>query len=75
MCITRVGKIIASSGNRATVRFLDDDVELDVDVSMLGHVEKNSYVEVFAESAISSLTRKEAMWRKKIWIELRRKTE
>ena len=56
------------------MRFLDDNFEVDVDVSMLDRVKKNSYVEVFADSATGLLTRKEAMWRKKLWIELRRRT-
>lgn len=74
MCITRVGRVLAKSGNRATIRFLDDNAELDVDVSMLDKVDNNSYVEVFAYCALGVLTRKEAMYRKKLWVELRRRS-
>jgi hydrogenase maturation factor len=73
MCITRVGKVLDKSGNRATIRFLDDAVTRDIDVSMLTDVGKNSYVEVFANSALNTLTPKEARWKKKLWLELRGK--
>ena len=74
MCITRVGKILGKNGNRATVRFLDDNTTREIDISMLNDIGKNSYVEVFADTALNPLTPKEAQWKKKLWIELRGKT-
>ncbi len=72
MCVTRVGRIIElNGGGTATVRFLDDGVTREVNVSMVGDVRKNSYIEVFAESALNTLTPEEAQFRKKLWIELR----
>lgn len=73
MCIAKVGRILSKSGNKAIVKFVDDALEREVDVSMLADVKKNSYVEVFSDTALSTLTRKEALWKKKIWIELREK--
>jgi hydrogenase maturation factor len=73
MCVTRVGKILSIAGSRATVEFLDDRVARDIDVSMIEGIKKNSYVEVFADSALTQLTPKEARWRKKLWLEMRSK--
>ncbi len=73
MCIAKVGRILSKSGNKAIVKFVDDALEREVDVSMLADVKKNSYVEVFSDIALSTLTPKEALWKKKIWIELREK--
>ncbi len=71
MCLTRVGKVLAVKGNRALVEFLDQEVRRDIDISMV-KVRKNSYVEVFADSALSRLTGKEAQLRKELWLEVRR---
>jgi hypothetical protein len=71
MCITRVGKVIAVSGSRATVRLLDQDMTLDVDASMIQDLQKNLYLEVFTDIALRVLTPKEANWRRKLWVELR----
>jgi hydrogenase maturation factor len=73
MCVTRVGKILSITGRRAMVEFLDDKVTRDIDVSMIDGVKKNSYVEVFGDSALTRLTTSEAHWRKKLWLELRNK--
>lgn len=71
MCITRVAKIVSlGSGNQARARFLDDGAIREIDVSMV-KVNKNSYVEVFADAALSRLSNEEAKWRKGIWLELR----
>ena len=72
MCVTRVAKVISIDGDCASVKFLDDKVVGKVDVSMV-KVSKNSYVEVFADTAISRLSPEEAKWRKELWIELRKR--
>lgn len=73
MCVTRVGKVLSISGNRALVKLLDEDVTRDIDISMV-QIRKNSYVEIFADCALSRLTSKEALWRKRLWLELREQT-
>ena len=73
MCVTRVGKILSITGSMAKVEFLDDKVTRDIDVSMIEGIKKNSFVEVFADSALTRLTPKEALWRKKLWLEMRNK--
>jgi hydrogenase maturation factor len=72
MCISRVGKIVSLKDNRiAAVRLLGDDRLVEnIDVSMLDDVKKNSYVEVFANLALSTLPPKIALERKKAWIEV-----
>jgi hydrogenase maturation factor len=73
MCVTRVGKILSVSGTMAKIEFLDDKATRDIDVSMINDIKKNSFVEVFADSALTQLTPKEARWRKELWQEMRRK--
>ena len=73
MCITRVGRVLSKDGIKAIVKFLDDNLKREVDVSMLADVKKNSYVEIFSDTALNILTQREALWKKKIWIELRQK--
>lgn len=72
MCITRVGKVLSISGSTAKVEFLDDKALREIDVSMVESLKKNSFVEVFADSALRSLTSKEAQWKKKLWLEMRK---
>lgn len=62
MCVTRVGKVLAVKGNLATVRILETGGEADVDVSMVTP-KKNAYLEIFADTAIGSLTKKEAEYK------------
>jgi len=69
MCMTRVGRVLSVSGNRAQVLFFGQDSPRDIDVSMV-KIKKNSYVEVFADSALKKLTSKEAQRRKQLWIEV-----
>ena len=57
----------------AKVEFLDDKVTRDIDVSMIEGIKKSYFVEVFADSALTRLTTKEALWRKKLWLEMRSK--
>lgn len=70
VCVTRVGKILRLQGDRAVVEFLDYNVTMDIDVSMVDAA-KDAYVEVFGDRAIARLTRRDAEARKKIWSELR----
>lgn len=74
MCITRVGKVLGMNGTTATVKLLDDKVTREVDVSMIDGVKKDSFVEVFADRALNTLTAEEARWKKKLWVELRERT-
>ncbi len=71
MCITRVGRIVSLANGKAVVQFFDSNSSGDVDVSML-KVEKDAYVEVFANLALSRLSRREAEERRKAWVEIRR---
>lgn len=57
-------------GERALVGFLDYDLTMDIDVSMID-ARKDAYVEVFGDRAIARLTKREAEARKRIWAELR----
>jgi hydrogenase maturation factor len=70
VCITRVGRILSLQGERALVGFLDHDVTMEIDVSMVD-ARKDAYVEVFGDRAISRLTKREAEARKRVWSELR----
>jgi hydrogenase maturation factor len=72
MCVTRVAKVLLLAGNRAKVEFLDDKVTRNIDVSLIEGLKKNSFVEVFADSALNLLTAKEASWKKELWLEMRR---
>ena len=72
MCITRVGRVLSITGTEAKVEFLDDKATRQIDVSMIEGIKKNSFVEVFADSALTTLTPKEAQWRKKLWLEMRK---
>jgi len=73
LCITRVARVVSSYGNRALVEFLDRDFATEIDVSMV-KVRKNSYVEVFADTALKKLSSREAKRRKEIWLEVWGKT-
>lgn len=69
MCITRVGRILSIRKNRASVLFFGQKSPRDIDVSLV-KAKKNSYVEVFADSALKELTTREAMRRKELWLEV-----
>jgi hypothetical protein len=71
MCVTRVGRVLSVNGGKAVVRFFDDNTMGGVDVSMLD-AKKDSYVEVFANLALSSLTAREAEKRRRAWLEIRK---
>ena len=73
MCITRVGRVMSKKGSKATVRLLDRNTTSVVDVSMIGDVRRNTYVEIFADQALNVLSRKEAELRKKMWNEIKEK--
>jgi hydrogenase maturation factor len=70
MCITRVGKILSLHNSRASVKlFGDDRIVENVDVSMID-ARPSSYVEIYANLALRSLSAKEAGQRKKAWVEV-----
>jgi hypothetical protein len=69
MCVTRVGKVISVQGTRAIVRILDTGAIADINVSLVD-AKKNAYLEIFADSAIGSLNKREAEWKSKIRSEL-----
>lgn len=72
MCITRVGKVIALNKNRASVKLVGDDrIVEDIDVSMID-APVDSYIEVYANLALSKLSVKEANSRKRIWRDVMR---
>jgi hypothetical protein len=64
-----VGKVLSVEGTRALVRIMETGSVADINVSMV-QTKKNAYVEIFADSAIGSLTRREAEWKSRIRSEL-----
>ena len=70
MCISGVGKIVSTNKSKAKVQLLGDErIVDDIDISMI-NAKIDSYVEVFANIAISVITTREALRRKKMWIEV-----
>ena len=65
MCVTRVGKVLSVQGTRAMVRILETGAVADINVSLV-EAKKNAYLEIFADSAIGSLSKREAEWKSKI---------
>ena len=74
MCVTRVAQVISVEGDKAKVKFVESGATRVVDVSLV-ETGKGRYVEVFADQALSGLTKAEAEWRKKVWLDLRAKLE
>lgn len=74
MCVTRVAQVISVDGDKAKVKFVESGATRVVDVSMVD-TRKGGYVEVFADQALSSLTKAEAEWRREVWLDLRTKLE
>jgi len=72
MCITRVGKVISTSGGMADVEFFDKKALAKVDVSMVTGVGKGAYLEVYGNLALSALSPAEANKRKSAWKEIRK---
>ena len=60
MCITRVGQVLSLEGRRANVKYLDTGAVAEIDVSMID-ASKDSYVEIFADHAITRISRQEAV--------------
>jgi len=73
LCLTRVGKVMDIAGTNARVRFLDTKEERSVDVTAV-EAKRGSYVEVFATSAISRITKREAELKASLRVELLRRT-
>jgi hydrogenase maturation factor len=71
MCITRAGKAVSVSKEKARVEFFDGRALDDVDISLV-NVKQGDYVEVFGNMALSLLSPTEARARKKIWSEVRK---
>lgn len=59
MCITKAAKVISLESDEAKVRFLDSGTVRNVNVSLV-HAKEGSYVEVFADHAISKISKEEA---------------
>jgi hydrogenase maturation factor len=74
LCVTRVAEVISVRGDKAKVKFVESDATRVVDVSLV-EARKGSYVEVFADQALSTLTKAEADWRKQVWSDLRSRLE
>lgn len=70
MCITRVGRVLATRQGKAEVEFFDGRKGEDVDVSIVPAA-KGAYVEVFGNVALSTLSHDEAKKRKAMWMEIR----
>ena len=68
MCISRVGKVLSIDKTRAEIQLLGDDrIVEDIDISMIA-AKIDSYVEVFANIALSVISTRDAMKRKKMWV-------
>ena len=68
MCISRVGKVLSIDKTRAEIQLLGDDrIVEEVDISMIA-AKIDSYVEVFANIALSVISTRDAMKRKKMWV-------
>lgn len=68
MCISRVGKILSTDGRNARIILLGDNKVIDeVDVSMIDAA-IDSYVEVFANIALTKVDSREAERRKVAWL-------
>jgi hypothetical protein len=74
VCVTRVAEVISLRGDKAKVRFVESNATRVVDVSMV-EASKGGFVEVFADQALSTLTKAEADWRRQVWSDLRSKLE
>ncbi len=72
MCINRVGKVLQVAEGRARVEFFDSKVLGDVDVSLVGSIQKGGFVEVFGNLALSALSAADARRRKQAWAEIKR---
>jgi hydrogenase maturation factor len=57
-----VGKVLSVKGSRATVKVVETGGLAEVDVSMVD-AKKDSYLEIFADTAIGRLTKKEAEYK------------
>jgi hydrogenase maturation factor len=72
MCITRVGKVVSIYKSKATVMLVGDDrIVENIDVSMID-AKPNSYIEVYANLALATLSIREANQRKRAWLEVMR---
>ncbi len=72
MCITRVGKVISIDKSKAIVKLVGDDrIVENVDVSMVD-AKPESYIEVYANLALGTLSVREANQRKRAWLEVMR---
>ena len=68
MCISRIGKILSVNKSKARVQLLGDDrIVDDIDISMI-EAKVDSFVEVFANIALTTISLREAMKRKKMWV-------
>jgi len=70
MCITRVGRVLATRQGKAEVEFFDGRRSEAVDVSIIPAA-KGAFVEVFGNVALSTLSPAEAKRRKAMWGEIR----
>lgn len=73
MCITKAAKVTSLKDGLARVRFLDSGKLRDVDVSLVD-AKKGSYVEVFADHAISCLSKEEAESKTELILRVLQKT-
>jgi hydrogenase maturation factor len=72
MCVTRVGKVLSMSEGKAKVEFFDGRALGGVDISMTEGVVKGTYVEVYGNLALSTLSPIEARKREAAWREIRK---
>ncbi len=68
MCISRVGRVLSIREGKARVRLLGDNRIVDsIDVSMI-NAKAGSFVEVFANIALSIVSAKDAKKREASWL-------
>jgi hypothetical protein len=71
MCVTRVGKVLSVKGTHAMVRILESGAVVDINLALV-EAKKNAYLEIFADSAIGLLTKREAEWKTSLRSQLTR---
>jgi len=64
-----VARVLSMQDGRATVKYLDSGETVEVDTSMV-NAKKGTYLEIFADTAIGCITRKEAEFKRSLRLEV-----
>lgn len=69
MCVTRVARVLSIEDGRAKVKYLDSEETTEVDTTMV-NAKRGSYLEIFADTAIGCITKKEAEFKRSLRLEV-----